>query len=752
MGNLKMNQMPMQRLLLMITLVMVLPVGLAALPAALISDAQQAIASGATSAARSAASAIVDRAGLSAQDARALEDLAAVYAAAGLRDQAATLYNRAAGLLGDSPDEQQRASLVRIGEALQGLNLRTDASAILTRAIKITGKTSVDELNAQSLTTLGDLAFETDSLDQASEAYDQALEALGSGAAPARASLLVKMIKLRTHGVGRDSLRVLLQNLYDLEDSLDQDMAQASRWLDVAASLLLQSEAEVKSAQVEIILNKAQVILSGLDDLQLNAELANLQSLLASAMGNPSRALQVARNALVTLGSEASAGQSYRLIWQIARIQSEQGQTAQAIVNYERAISKLETIRGALLQGSTLVFRERVLPVYEEYLGLLLSQADKSTDASQEAWLDRVQATLEDLNASEVLDYFDDDCLLPQQVMSLDQIPAGTAVIYPIILTDQPQLLVRVPSGIYRFKVGIGADELKSRSLQFRELLTDPSSSRETYINQATTLYDALVKPYEALLETENIQTLVTVPASYLRLLPMAALHSGEEFLVNQYQLVTTLGLQLTDSSTFDSSQASAFIGGVSDAVQGYVALPGVEAELNALRLPLQANPVLNSAFTVANVTRQLSEGNESIVHLATHGFFDSDHANSFLLAHDDKISLDRLQSTVGTRRFTGQPLDLLVMSACETAKGDERAALGLAGVSLKAGARSTVASLWPIADAATALLMQRFYAELRAGESKAAALQAAQKMLLTDQQWQHPNYWSPYLLIGSWH
>ena len=747
-----MNQKLIVQVLFLVAMVIALPVSSAAIPSALLGDARQAIATGATAAARSAALAILTRPGINVQDAGALESLAAAYATAGLRDQAGALYNRVAWLLGDSPDEQQRASLVRIGAALQGLNLRANASEVLTRAIKITGKMAADELNAQSLTTLGDLAFETDALEQASEAYDQAIEALGSGGASAKADLLVKMIKLRTNGVGRDSLQALLQNLYDLEDHLDRDRSQVSRWLDVAASLLLQPEEEIEPVEIGSLLHKAQTILSVLDDKHLNTELANLQSLLASVTGNPTHAMQLARNALVLLGSDAPAGQSYRLIWQIARIQAEQGQTALAIVNYERAISKLETIRGALLQGSTLVFRERVLPVYEEYLGLLLGQADKSIGSNQEAWLARVQATLEDLNTSEVLDYFDDDCLLPQQVMSLEQIPKGTAVIYPIVLTDQPQLLVRVSSGIYRFEVGLTADELRSRSLQFREVLTNPLSTRETYISQATALYDALVKPYEALLETEDIQTLVTVPASYLRLLPMAALHSGEDFLVNRYQLVTTLGLQLTDSSTFDSSQASAFIGGVSDAVQGFVALPGVEAELNALRSPLQTNPVLNSAFTVANVTRQLSDGNESIVHLATHGFFDSDHANSFLLAHDDKISLDRLQSTIGTRRFTGQPLDLLVMSACETAKGDERAALGLAGVSLKAGARSTVASLWPIADAATALLMQRFYAELRAGESKAAALQAAQKMLLADQQWQHPNYWSPYLLIGSWH
>ena len=206
----------------------------------------------------------------------------------------------------------------------------------------------------------------------------------------------------------------------------------------------------------------------------------------------------------------------------------------------------------------------------------------------------------------------------------------------------------------------------------------------------------------------------------------------------------------MTDASAFSAANTGAFIGGVSDAVQGFEALPGVEAELAMLRAALQSEPLLNEEFSVADVTERLAEGEFGIVHLATHGYFDGDHANSFLLAHDDKITLDRLQSTVGARRFTGESLDLLVLSACETAKGDERAALGLAGVSLKAGARSTLASLWPIADEATAKLMQRFYEGLGDGQSKAKALQLAQQSLLADPEWAHPNYWSPYLIIGN--
>jgi CHAT domain-containing protein len=91
------------------------------------------------------------------------------------------------------------------------------------------------------------------------------------------------------------------------------------------------------------------------------------------------------------------------------------------------------------------------------------------------------------------------------------------------------------------------------------------------------------------------------------------------------------------------------------------------------------------------------------------------------------------------------------VLSACETAAGNDRAALGLAGVSLKAGARSTIASLWPISDEGTSLLMVDFYRNLQNGQSKSAALRTAQLKLINNPLFKHPNSWSPFLLIGNW-
>jgi CHAT domain-containing protein len=92
-----------------------------------------------------------------------------------------------------------------------------------------------------------------------------------------------------------------------------------------------------------------------------------------------------------------------------------------------------------------------------------------------------------------------------------------------------------------------------------------------------------------------------------------------------------------------------------------------------------------------------------------------------------------------------------LVLSACRTAAGDERAALGLAGVAVKAGARSALASLWAVNDESTARLVAEFYRELATGLGKAAALRGAQLALLNDERHAHPAFWAPFLMIGDW-
>jgi CHAT domain-containing protein len=123
------------------------------------------------------------------------------------------------------------------------------------------------------------------------------------------------------------------------------------------------------------------------------------------------------------------------------------------------------------------------------------------------------------------------------------------------------------------------------------------------------------------------------------------------------------------------------------------------------------------------------------------------------VLTYDTKLTLNNLESLIRPSQYRGQPVELLVLSACQTAAGDDRAALGLAGVAVKAGARSALASLWFVNDQSTSALIAEVYQQMRRSPpiSKAHALQAAQVKLLNDRRYRHPCYWSPFLLIGNW-
>jgi len=161
---------------------------------------------------------------------------------------------------------------------------------------------------------------------------------------------------------------------------------------------------------------------------------------------------------------------------------------------------------------------------------------------------------------------------------------------------------------------------------------------------------------------------------------------------------------------------------------------------------------LLDEKFRLDAVRKTLSDEQFSVVHIATHGEFAASVEQTYLLAYDGRLTLDRLGDYVGLFRFRETPLELLTLSACETAQGDARAALGLSGVAIKAGARSALGTLWMVNDEAAAQLVIEFYRQLvDPSVSRALALQRAQRKLLTTLSYEHPSYWSPFILISSW-
>jgi len=444
----------------------------------------------------------------------------------------------------------------------------------------------------------------------------------------------------------------------------------------------------------------------------------------------------------------------YRWQWQLGRVFKAKNQLDKAIEAYRRAVDNLQSVRQELVRGyrsAAQSFREAVGPVYFELADLLLQRAQGAQD--NQHWLKEAQNTIERLKTAELQDYFKDNCIAEtqsQKTLLDEQVSPQTAVIYPIMLPQRIEILLSLADSIEQFTVPISAQQLKDEVNEFRfELET---ANTQAFLDYAHQLYQWLIAPLSTTLQTHQITHIISVPDGVLRTIPFAALHNGQQFLIERYTLVTTPGLTLTASQPLKASQHKILINGISKNVQGFAALDNVQQEVKAIQnhYAPRATVLLNEAFSVERFAKTLEQETYTMIHIASHGQFDSNPQKTFLLTYDGQLSINQLEQLMQLSEFRHEPVELLTLSACQTAVGDDQAALGLAGVAIKAGARSALASLWFIEDKATTLLMDEFYRQLTMGHSKAKALQAAQKRLINTEKYQHPIYWAAFLMIGN--
>ena len=180
--------------------------------------------------------------------------------------------------------------------------------------------------------------------------------------------------------------------------------------------------------------------------------------------------------------------------------------------------------------------------------------------------------------------------------------------------------------------------------------------------------------------------------------------------------------------------------------------LPAVKDEVESLAQVVPSTLLLDESFALDRFRKEITEGSHRVVHVASHGYFGGTAEDSWLMAHDELLDMNELSQLFKPKEFADQPIELLILSACQTAEGNDRAPLGLSGVALTSGARSVLGTLWVVADEATSELMKTFYAELgSAGNSKAQALRKAQLATLGNEEFAHPFFWAPFILIGSW-
>ena len=459
-------------------------------------------------------------------------------------------------------------------------------------------------------------------------------------------------------------------------------------------------------------------------------------------------------DASLTLAAKAALPVAPDWLWQRARLLRAMTKLDEARAIYADLIARLGPMKSALdpvLLGIGSSFRERYGDAYLEYADLLLTHSQTAVAAERQRLLRHAREVAEFSKVVEISDYFRDPCIgSVAQAQAVDAADTAAVTLYPIVFSDRMDLLLSQGAKIELVTVPVARVDLVKAVRDFRGLLEKRTTAQ--HLRPSRRLYDMLIRPIEKFLPTEANATLVIVPDATLRSIPFSALHDGKRYLVERISLGTTVSLSLTNPRKIDTQDVRASVLGLTEARLGFTGLPAVKDETGRVAQTLRTSPQLDANFTRKRLMDEIALTNPSVVHIASHGQFSSDPRDSFLLTYDSKMDIDSLRAAVSSGSTANRSLELLMLSACQTAAGDERSAMGLAGVALRSGARSALASLWFVNDESTAELSSRFYENLIAKKlTRAAALRDAQMAMIADERFAHPAYWAPFLMIGSW-
>lgn len=382
----------------------------------------------------------------------------------------------------------------------------------------------------------------------------------------------------------------------------------------------------------------------------------------------------------------------------------------------------------------------------------------------------------------------------------IDKQPIKTAFLYPILLDDRIEVIIKLPENLNQISQAkeeqknstptlihystpvdeatirkeITRLQIDLKEYKFNDLIKklqldlEEEYTFEAVKKEAKLVYDLLLKGAEQYLE--GIDTLVFALDTNLRNIPLAALviddkEQTPKYLIDNYALALAPRLDIPKATTLQGKGLKILAAGLKELdpnpeldFKKYPKLNYVEEEIKAIEEIANSNfsvyPLINEDFKIKDFKEKINTYAFKVLHLATHGEFSSSPDKTFLLASDEPIDINQIGDIFRNQaQRQPEPIELLVLSACETAAGDKRATLGISGVGVRAGARSSIASLWTLDDAISVEFTEEFYKQLLIPkQTRAQALQKAQIELKKNGRGrEHPRFWSPYILLGNW-
>lgn len=684
--------------------------------------------------------------------------------------------------LSTQPDSLTKVSTLRtLGEALRVVGDLERAKAVMQRSLAIAKWLQSQEAIAQANLSLGNLAlsqekvdFEQDKLKSARDNYKEAIAAYQTAfntssialtRAQAAFNHLNALLKVPAKVQSGVDIWAEVPKLYTQVQNLISTVppGQASLELQVGLgrNLIRWWQAHPENAPTPVAIARLLATTAQQakqwDNPRAVSAATGYLGRLYEQLNQWTDAQRLTQEALVLAQAYNTPELTYRWQWQLGRILRAQGQNKDAIAAYTEAFTSLQSLKRDLTAINSDIkfsFREESEPVYRQLVDLLLQTSNPKN-------LQQARAVMESLQVAELQNFLQSTCqdasLQIDRIVDRDDPTA--AVLYPIILENRLEVLVKLPGqqDLYHYPaVLISQKELTATLRDFQGSLQEPYRFKEVQ-QQGQQLYNWLIQPIEAQLQQRGVKTLVFTLDGALRTIPMAALYDGNQYLVERYAVSLALGLDVREPLPLKRSNLRVLAASLTNPPPGfetYDPLANVNPELDQIKSSgLKTTLIRDDAFTKTEFKQELTQANFQIIHLATHGQFGKDRNQTFILAADGAIRIDELDQLFRAQKQNrDSQLEILILSACKTAAGNDRAVLGIAGTAVKAGAQSAIAGLWTLADEPSVKFTHTLYQFLgQPNVTRAEALRQAQVALLQDPDFSHPRFWAPYVLVGSW-
>ncbi len=700
--------------------------------------------------------------------------LGKIYYETGQIDKGLILFKRAENVTNQLSDIKRKINFFSLyGMFFSAAGLCDEGSSYHEKAVKEARLLPETLPLAHAYANMGSSMSECGFHEESTLLFKKSIETIGMNQNKNYLFLARLLLNLASEKFNTGKLKQVIDYLYKAEQYTNKilDIEKPSYYLSIAIlseKVLkksdLQTAKELKMISFRVMMS-AKACLRKSTPLRIKSEIYGVIGRLYLLEKRFEEALLYTRKALFVSGQKNLPQSQYRWQWQLADIFYKSGDNEKALSAYRRAMEILNPLRGDLLKtmnDDETFFKEKIKPVYSGLAKLLILKAEKKEfEQDRVSLLLEAREIMDELKSYELQDYFQDECITCDNSAKGDKknieldLTEKTALLYPIIFKESLVIIITLPSGTYHVKVPVHEKELTENILRFRKRLQSLPGKRFLYYSEK--LYGTIIRPVENLLEKESIKTLVIVPEGVLRLVPFSAFYDGEKYLAEKYAtaIIPTIsaGSENTgDKNSVKNSKPEVLLCGLSKNKAGNTILPGVSDELTQIREMFGGNILLNNRFTYENLRDELNKDDFSIIHLATHGYMGGVRRDIFMETFDGEISMENLENLIKLGRFRNNKVDLLTLSACDSGVGDERAAMGLGGVALKAGVKSSLATLWYINDQAATKVVTVFYSHYgKEGISKARALQKAHITMIKSEKFNHPAYWAPFLLIGDW-